>query len=341
VDLTLSQPTQCFYSEKDKNTGFGSYWVMLPNELISADLPSDPGFNAEVANKAIQNVIKRSERGIDGNLAQDIAQANRTVDVIFDAATRMSKAANAARNGNIPGVIDVLWKSSTPQFRKGREPKRGGSLASNWLAFQYGWKPLLNDIDGAMKALAKYHQDTRGSIRMVTGSASKREVTYSNVNHPFNGSFKIGTIQYITNYSTRIGLRYAIDDRLHSFLGQTGFTNPVNLTWELLPYSFVVDWFLPIGPYLETLSAWGGLVFVDGFQTDFSKRITSSSVNWSGSLPASPNTLEEAYGSYFGQRVRLRRSRLTAFPTMKPPVLKNPFSVTHALNAIALMRSAF
>lgn len=176
---------------------------------------------------------------------------------------------------------------------------------------------------------------------MVTGSASKREVTYSNVNHPFNGSVKIGTIQYITNYTTRIGLRYAIDNRLHSFLGQTGFTNPVNLTWELLPYSFVVDWFLPIGPYLETLSAWGGLVFVDGFQTDYGKRITSSSVNWSGSLPASPDTAEEAYGSYFGQRVRLRRSRLTAFPTMKPPVLKNPFSVTHALNAIALMRSAF
>jgi hypothetical protein len=340
VDLIIAQPQSCFYSEIRVTDGFGSYWIQIPGDAISVDLPGDPGFDSGVANSAIQKVIKRSERGIDGNLAQDIAQANRTVDVIFDSATRMANAAKNARRGDIPGVIDVLWKSSSPKFEKGREPKRGKSLASNWLAFQYGWKPLLNDIDGAVKALAKYHTDTRGSVRQVTASASKRVVEYQDILR-HGGRSKIGTIQRIKTYNTRIGLRYAIDNRLHSFLGQTGFTNPVNLVWELLPYSFVVDWFLPIGPYLETLSAWGGLTFVDGFQTDFGRQVTSASTNWSGFDVASPTLREEWYGTYSGMRIRMRRSRLTSFPTMSLPTLKNPFSVDHALNAIALMRSAF
>lgn len=340
VDLIQAEPTPCFYSEIRVTDGFGSYWIQTPSDGISVDLPGDPGFNTEVAERAIRKVAKRSGGGIDGNLAQDIAQANRTVDVIFDSATRMANAANAARRGDIPGVIDVLWKSSTPKFKPGKEPKRGGSTASNWLAFQYGWKPLLDDIDGAMKALAKYHTDTRGSVRMVTASARKVIVSRSDILQ-HGGRTKIGTINRVDTYNTRIGLRYAIDNRLHNFLSQTGFTNPVNLAWELLPYSFVVDWFLPLGPWLETLSAYGGLVFVDGYQTDYGKRETTASTYWSGFGPASPTTHEEWYGSYSGRRIRMRRSPLTGFPSSAYPTLKNPFSTTHVLNAIALVRSAF
>jgi hypothetical protein len=36
-----------------------------------------------------------------------------------------------------------------------------------------------------------------------------------------------------------------------STAAQLGLLNPENVAWELLPWSFVIDWFIPIGQYLD------------------------------------------------------------------------------------------
>lgn len=50
-------------------------------------------------------------------------------------------------------------------------------------------------------------------------------------------------------------------------LNQLGLTNPVEVVWELVPYSFVVDWFLDVGGWVSSLSAAVGVTFVEGSQT--------------------------------------------------------------------------
>jgi hypothetical protein len=40
-----------------------------------------------------------------------------------------------------------------------------------------------------------------------------------------------------------------------SFERNLGLTDPLSVAWELIPYSFVVDWFVPIGTYLDNLNA--------------------------------------------------------------------------------------
>jgi hypothetical protein len=47
-------------------------------------------------------------------------------------------------------------------------------------------------------------------------------------------------------------------------LNQLGLLNPASLVWELVPWSFVVDWFCPIGPVLNAMTAPAGLTFVTG-----------------------------------------------------------------------------
>jgi hypothetical protein len=47
-------------------------------------------------------------------------------------------------------------------------------------------------------------------------------------------------------------------------LNQLGLLNPWGLAWDLVPFSFCVDWVLPIGPVLYALTAPAGLIFVDG-----------------------------------------------------------------------------
>ena len=33
---------------------------------------------------------------------------------------------------------------------------------------------------------------------------------------------------------------------------QLGLVNPASVAWELIPFSFLVDWFLPVGKFLES-----------------------------------------------------------------------------------------
>jgi hypothetical protein len=35
---------------------------------------------------------------------------------------------------------------------------------------------------------------------------------------------------------------------------QLGLLDPLSVAWELLPWSFVIDWFIPIGAYLDVLN---------------------------------------------------------------------------------------
>lgn len=113
--------------------------------------------------------------------------------------------------------------------------------------------------------------------------------------------------------------------------------------WEVLPFSFVVDWFLPIGPYLEALSTYQGLSFVRGYKTQFTKSETQFSHSYSGQHPGYSDkrvTLFSAGGLSWSQ-VKLNRTKLTSFPKPNLPSFKNPLSLTHAANGLALIQQVF
>jgi hypothetical protein len=141
-----------------------------------------------------------------------------------------------------------------------------------------------------------------------------------------------------------MGFRYTIDSKLKAFAAQTGFTNPINLAWEVLPYSFVVDWFLPIGPYLETLSAFDGLAFLDGYVTNATVQYTLASHDFYGRFPANETpiyTMWDKRARYWRQYIQINRQRITSFPGAVMPSFKNPLSITHAMNGLSLLRAAF
>jgi hypothetical protein len=43
-----------------------------------------------------------------------------------------------------------------------------------------------------------------------------------------------------------------IEDYLQAFFTSLGFTNPLQVAWELVPLSFVVNWFVDVSSALET-----------------------------------------------------------------------------------------
>ena len=62
-------------------------------------------------------------------------------------------------------------------------------------------------------------------------------------------------------------------------------------------------------------------------------------MRFSGEFQAGQNLVSG--GSYSRQVVLLDRVKLNAFPTLSFPSFKNPLSLTHASNALALVMSVF
>lgn len=113
---------------------------------------------------------------------------------------------------------------------------------------------------------------------------------------------------------------------------QLGLVDPATVVWELIPYSFVVDWFLPIGSYLENLNQ---IPTLSGrFLTIKSTRYqggnvgkTSSPVNW---------TKIPTIGQFY---LKIDRTVSSSLAVPKPQFnkLSDAMSPTRIWNAIALV----
>ena len=305
--------------------------------------PAVLGHNSLALTKAIKKLVNRMEVEMNSNLAQDIVQIKQTISLIADTAKRLAKSGLALKNGNFPGAAKALFGSSRNRYdrKRSRQPDNTKSLADNWLAMQYGWKPLLQDLHGAMEAAAKLHL-ADASVKQATASALVENWVVEDLPLAFNSAKVGGWIRTQRTTRCKLGVKFTVDNHLVSFLAQTGFTNPINLLWEVIPFSFVWDWMQPIGPWLESLSSFHGLVFFDGYQTLFTREVTESSVRFAGEIgPPAPGQNLQTAGTYGREVVLLDRTKLNSFPSATFPSFKNPLSVTHALNALALVKSVF
>lgn len=120
-----------------------------------------------------------------------------------------------------------------------------------WLAFHFGVEPLIKDFHATLERLEQQH----------TNSSWKRIVVHGNDRWSFKrGDYSLYDWSYDENYHGIV--RFQADVRMKSptlaLLSDFGVINPATLAWELVPFSFVVDWFIPIGSYLNSFSDFVG-----------------------------------------------------------------------------------
>lgn len=270
---------------------------------------------------------------LDINLGIAFAERNRTARLVGDTTIRLSRSLQDLRRGRIRSAMNRLGISSSK-----REP-RGGNVPRKWLELQYGWKPLLSDVYGACDALSKRDKD---DWRVTAkGRASDRQEFRYQVNLGYPGGPYDGA-NVVARRDRRV---YARIDALPQneaiiSLASLGITNPLLIGWELVPFSFVVDWFLPIGSWLESLDALLGYenaYYSSSFRVeavwndDFSQRIDA---------PSGPGYMSASYSGY-KRLFQLKRSVSNSVPIPKFPRIKDPFSLGHMANGLALLTQVF
>lgn len=129
-----------------------------------------------------------------------------------------------------------------------------GAIASQMLAFNFGVKPLLHDIEGIVEALVFRHPEIlRQTAR--SGKVEDSSSTFS-TGYAISGflevPYRIDVAEHVT---VRAGVLYAFKgESTTSALGVRLADIPA-AAWELLPWSFVLDWIANVGDIVSGLTA--------------------------------------------------------------------------------------
>lgn len=161
----------------------------------------------------------------------------------------------------------VLRSRTRSAIRARRSLRRNVSLAvaNQYLAFQYGLIPMLNDCESALRTLLDGLSSKPVAIARCTITDDDFGVPGDQI---ING--------YLTEHSEGSAVRgvttvvhYGLSSALLESIASMGLTSPYKLLWELFPLSFVIDWFLHIGGMFQSLGGNVGLQFKEGYQTSW------------------------------------------------------------------------
>lgn len=263
------------------------------------------------------------------NAALFFAEGGKTANLI---AEKLSQLADAVRHFKRRMTSKDWWK-----YYLTSPDKLSKRAAQEVLAFQYGIRPLVGDICGAIDHFTGGPRVPRVFVigKATTSSSSLVSVNATNPLH-------IGPqAKYAWDVVTRCKVRldYEMDNPNLATAEQLGISGVPELLWELVPYSFVIDWLVPVGEWLSALSADRGFSFIAGSCSLEEKahaqciRVIFNSHPYVSNLSGK---IDPGSTSAF----RFHRTVYVNSPIPALPI-KNPISVEHTINAIALIRNMF
>ena len=268
----------------------------------------------------LNNLLREKIAGSDFNMGVFLGEGHQALQMITQASTRIFKSMRALKRGDVAGAANAL--------RTLRPAKLHKSAADNWIELQYGWKPLVQDAYGAAQFLAKVLE-----FPMIQTYRVKKkkwlEVAASGPN--FSSFVGIG--------DTRVQLIARLSEVNVPQL--VGLLDPASVAWELTPWSFVADWFVPIGSYLASRSLAQALT--GSFVTTKTRRIY---INYAGITEAYNPVVSHVYtGSPAGTDHKINVDRVVSsslsVPSPKFKTLDKVASWQHCANAVALLTQRF
>ena len=242
-----------------------------------------------------------------------------------------------------PGVSRKKQAARADKARRQLADKYGmrpvAQAADMWLGYQFGVQPLLRDLADATIHLNKTLLETpegqgmRARLSVTKGDDSRRTSS-----HGINSSLLTGagTIEWDVRSVVTIVGDYRTDERQLRANQQLGLTSQVGLAYAVMPYSWMLDYFIQFGPWLNGLDAGLGLTPLGASisRTQWVKPIhftpQSSQMTFTGITPWS------AKGNATSDPMAMRMVR-SLEPMVYPgfPPLGEMLNVTQALNALA------
>lgn len=181
-----------------------------------------------------------------------LAEMGKTVSMVAQAARDIAGMLRRIRQGK-PPVSSSSVLGRNPGLTN-QAAKFENQAANLWLQYSYGWIPTVTDLTGALIAL--YNLSIENKPRYTArGFGNDSEVLTSTTE--FTTFSLTGKYQAKTTTTRELKARCAILYELTDIardMNRFGILDLPGAVWELIPYSFVVDWFISIGEWIQAVT---------------------------------------------------------------------------------------
>lgn len=309
-------------------------------------------------NQALSKLTEKVRGSLD--LATSLAESGQTVKML-NLVKRLTDTLRDMKKSWKREILDQLraWKSKRSverglrrwqkglalrhpsTYRPRRTPKGLGrriaqsssAAANGWLEYTYGVKPLINDIHDVAENIVGMARNC-DAVKVVGSAVINDRATLSAgtfLGIPITGERVTyeGFVQVM--FKVRLRPAYDVDLAVWSSL------NPVSVAWELMPYSFVIDWVFDVGSYLRNLET--ALLsdnrFLDGSVSVLTKYSTTVM------LQKRYQTGTDVYdiaAQAVGERCNFGRTVLNSYPRPYIPSFRVDLGASRLLSAAALLR---
>lgn len=230
--------------------GHAAQYATLPQFLL---IPYND-LNLKLINRA---------KGNQWNTPVFFAEAGKTSAMVIARATHLVGMANDLRKGRLGDFMKKFHESAVPpkgsahfrRFNRNYGRDAGKAVSNAWLEYSYGWLPFMMDVRNAVNTLMDIFDRPSSTVCTVTASIKNPSSYRGPESLVFSDSslniYAYGYKRETYNYDFRA--KWNFKCRPADLPGKLGLTNPLEVVWELTPFSFVADWFLPIGDYLSAL----------------------------------------------------------------------------------------
>jgi hypothetical protein len=221
------------------------------------DFP-DQSIVTDADNRAIRKFISRCE-DVQSSFesGQDLGEWKQTVSAVTDPLGHLKN--------HVLSYFDKLRKLKR-KYRRPRDLKK--ALANAYLEWTFGWGPIVDDIASGVAGL-----ENLANHQVSVPVHASANAQFAGSVAPF-GNYSTGTfvttskVQQASYYEIRLKGAYrsrcdAAGRIPKSQMLQLDLPHFIPTVWDLLPYSFIVDYFLNVGDIIHALCfrysdlAWG------------------------------------------------------------------------------------
>lgn len=195
-------------------------------------------------------------------MGENLVELGKSVSTVTNRMMQLFEFTRAVRRGHFGIAAEIL---RTPLPKRLGEKVKPKELSGQWLEYHLGIEPVIKDIGAALKLLSE-------PIKAVHISATNGSDTFSE-------PYKVFERRYAWSYAVglerstikSLGVRYsasvAISNPNLYLANSLGLLNPVQVTWQAQPLSFVLDWFVNVEQFLGLATDFFGLTVEDATTT--------------------------------------------------------------------------
>lgn len=218
------------------------------SDYITFSKPS-PGTHlaGPISNATRQFVSKGKSRISPANLGVTLGELNESLRMI----ARPGRSIVNGMRTYLTAVNKNLRRNKHVSKSKTRE-----IMADTWLEYSFGWYPLLKDTEGLAQAAASLAVGVPNlHVSSLARESGSPTVTAGNKSYPGCGDFDY-------DISTITTTTCSIKGKIRTEVGQPGqfpqsfgvqLRDFIPTLWELVPWSFAVDYFTGVGDYISSM----------------------------------------------------------------------------------------